>query len=238
MPGMMIDFKANGRTATGYLARPTVPHGHGVLVIQEYWGLVDHIKDLADRFAAEGFFALAPDLYHGDKAKSPDDAGKLMMALNIDETAKDLRGAADALIAVEGVSPKQVGIVGFCMGGQLALYGACEFPERIAAAVDFYGIHPKVKLRIDNLGGPVLAHFALKDKSTPEDRARDLVRQIDQAGKHVEAYFYDADHAFFNDTRPTVYSRADARDAWKRTIEFFNRSLGFDKELPGGRKLA
>lgn len=237
MPGTMIEFQANGRTANGYLARPTAPRGHGVLVIQEYWGLVDHIKDLADRFAAEGFFALAPDLYHGEKAKSPDEAGKLMMALNIAETAKDLRGAADALIAVEGVSPKQVGIVGFCMGGQLALYGACEFPERIAAAVDFYGVHPKVKLRLENLDAPILAHFALRDSSTPEDKARDLVRQIEQAGKHIEAYFYNADHAFFNDTRPKVYSRADATEAWKRTIDFFNRTLGFDEELPGGRKV-
>jgi len=238
MPGTMIEFQANGRKANGYLARPTSGRGHGILVIQEYWGLVAHIKDLADRFAAEGFFALAPDLYHGEKTKSPDEAGKLMMALNIAETAKDLRGAADALIATEGVTPKQVGIVGFCMGGQLALYGACEFPERIAAAVDFYGIHPKVKLNVQRLDGPVLCHFALKDKMTPEDRARDLVRQIEQAGKHVEAYFYNADHAFFNDTRPEVYSRADAHDAWKRTLEFFNRSLGFDKERPGGKKLA
>lgn len=237
MPGTMIEFKANGRTATGYLSRPTSPRGHGVLVIQEYWGLVDHIKDVADRFAAEGFVALAPDLYHGDQAKSPDDAGKLMMALNIAETAKDLRGAADALIARDEVTPKQVGIVGFCMGGQLALYAACEYPERIAAAVDFYGVHPKVTLRVDRLDAPVLAHFAEKDHSTPPDKARELVRQLEVAGKHVEAYFYNADHAFFNDTRPKVYSRADAHDAWKRTVEFFNRSLGFDKELPGGRKV-
>src|SRR5690348_1829373 len=108
MPGTMIEFKANGRTATGYLSRPTSPRGHGILVLQEYWGLVDHIKDVADRFAAEGFVALAPDLYHGDQAKSPDEAGKLMMALNIAETAKDLRGAADALIARDDVAPKQV----------------------------------------------------------------------------------------------------------------------------------
>src|SRR5438105_6157454 len=236
MPGTMIEFKANGRTANGYLARPTSPRGHGVLVIQEYWGLVDHIKDVTDRLAAEGFVALAPDLYHGDKAKSPDEAGKLMMALNIPVTGKDLRGAADALLAVEGVAPKQVGIVGFCMGGQLALYGACEYPERIAAAVDFYGVHPQVKLDLERLDAPVLAHFALKDNSTPEDKARVLVRRMEQAGKHVEAYFYNAQHAFFNDTRPTVYSRADATEAWKRTVEFLNRSLGFDKELPGGRK--
>jgi carboxymethylenebutenolidase len=117
------------------------------------------------------------------------------------------------------------------------LYGACEYPERIAAAVDFYGIHPTVTLRVERLDAPVLAHFALKDRGTPEDKARELVRRMESAGKHVEAYFYNADHAFFNDTRPTVYSRADATEAWKRTIEFFNRSLGFDKELPGGRKI-
>jgi carboxymethylenebutenolidase len=236
MPGTMIEFQANGRTASGYLARPTAPRGPGVLVIQEYWGLVDHIKDVADRFASEGFFALAPDLYHGEKTKSPDEAGKLMMALDIAETAKDLRGAADALIAIEGVAPKRVGIVGFCMGGQLALYGACEYPERIAAAVDFYGVHPKVKLRLDNLQAPILAHFALRDTSTPEDKARELVRQIEQAGKHVEAYFYNADHAFFNDTRPKVYSSADAHDAWTRTIEFFNKTLGSDERQAGNAK--
>ena len=238
MPGTMIEFKANGRTATGYLARPTSPRGHGVLVVQEWWGLVDHIKDIADRFAAEGFFALAPDLYHGEQTKSPDAAGKMMMALNMAETAKDLRGAADALIALEGVTPKQVGVVGFCMGGQLALYAACEFPERIAAVVDFYGVHPHAKPKLENLGAPVLFHFAKKDSSTPEGQARELVRRMEQLGKHVEAYFYNAEHAFFNDTRPKVYSRADATEAWKRTIEFFNRTLGFDKELPGGRKLA
>jgi carboxymethylenebutenolidase len=238
MPGTMIEFKANGRTATGYLARPTSPRGHGVVVIQEWWGLVDHIKDVADRFAAEGFFALAPDLYHGEKTKSPDAAGKLMMALNIGETAKDLRGAADALIALEGVMPKQVGVVGFCMGGQLAFYAACEFPERIAAAVDFYGVHPNAKPNIDRLEGPVLFHFAEKDTSTTPDRARSLVRQLHEKGKHAEAHFYNAHHAFFNDARPEVYSRADAHDAWKRTVEFFNRNLGFDKELPGGRKIA
>lgn len=238
MPGTTIEFQANGRKAKGYLARPSSGRGHGVLVIQEYWGLVDHIKDLADRFAAEGFFALAPDLYHGEKAKSPDEAGKLMMALNIGETVKDLRGAADTLIATEGVMPKQVGAVGFCMGGQLALNGACELPERIAAAVDFYGAHPKVALNLQRLEAPVLFHWALHDKTTPEERARGLVRQLEQSGKHVEAYYYNAHHAFFNDTRPQVYSRADAHDAWNRTIEFLNRELGFDKERPGGRKLA
>ena len=237
--GELVEFPSNGTTGRGYLAGPDEGAGLGLIVIQEWWGLVDHITDVCDRFAAEGFTALAPDLYHGKSVSNsePDEAGKLMMALNIAETAKDLRGAADALIAVEGVSPNQVGIVGFCMGGQLALYGACELPDRIAAAVDVYGVHPKVKLRLDNLDAPLLAHFALRDTSTPEDKARDFVRQLERAGKHIEAYFYNADHAFFNDTRPKVYSRADALDAWKRTIEFFNKTLGVDNELPRGRKV-
>src|SRR5947209_20351246 len=111
MAGEMVEFQSNGATTRGYLSIPEKGSGPGVLVIQEWWGLVDHIKDVADRFAAEGFFALAPDLYHGEQTKSPDAAGKMMMALNISEAAKDLRGAADALIAQEGVSPKQVGVV-------------------------------------------------------------------------------------------------------------------------------
>src|ERR687895_1333189 len=92
--GEMVSFPANGRTAEGYLAFPPAGRGAGVIVIQEWWGLVDHIKDLTDRFAREGFVALAPDLYHGEKTKSPDQAGKLFIALNITQTAKDLRGAA------------------------------------------------------------------------------------------------------------------------------------------------
>src|ERR671914_2933910 len=122
--GEMVSFPANGRPAGGYLALPASDRGPGVLVIQEWWGLVDHIKDLADRFAREGFVALAPDLYHGERTKSPDQAGKLFMALNIAETAKDLRGAATYLRDRKDVQPKKVAAVGFCMGGQLALFGA------------------------------------------------------------------------------------------------------------------
>src|SRR5918992_6155602 len=124
--GEMVSFPANGRTADGYLALPASARGPGVLVIQEWWGLVDHIKELADRFANEGFVALAPDLYHGEKTKSPDQAGKLMMALNIGEAAKDLRGAAEHLLGLDAVQPKKVAALGFCMGGQLALFAACE----------------------------------------------------------------------------------------------------------------
>jgi carboxymethylenebutenolidase len=220
----MVEFRANGRTAEGYLSVPEKP-GPGLLVIQEWWGLVDHIRDLTDRFAAEGFVALAPDLYHGDMTKSPDQAGKMLMALNIGEAAKDMRGAANYLLSLEEVQPKKVGAVGFCMGGQLALYAATEFPEQISAGVDFYGIHPNAQIDPEKLRVPILAHFAKRDDNVPEERARALVESIESAGGSIEAHFYDADHAFFNDTRPEVYDPEAATLAWNRTLEFLRRNL-------------
>ena len=223
--GEMVTFPANGRTADGYLGKPSSGRGPGVVVIQEWWGLVDHIKDLTDRFAREGFVALAPDLYHGERTKSPDQAGKLLMALNIAETAKDLRGAATYLRSLPDVQPKKVAAVGFCMGGQLALFGATAHPDVIDAAVDFYGIHPKVNPDVSRLSGPVLAHFGKRDKSVPESAANALVQRIKSGGKTVEAHFYDADHAFFNDTRPEVYDPKSAELAWDRTLKFLRGAL-------------
>ncbi|HET7583886.1 MAG TPA: dienelactone hydrolase family protein [Gemmatimonadaceae bacterium] len=225
MAGTMVEFRANGRMGSGYLATPPSGKGKGLLVIQEWWGLVDHIKQLADRFAAEGFVALAPDLYHGKTTGSPDDAGKMLMALNIAEAGKDIHGAATFLLARDDVTSERVGAMGFCMGGQLALYAGCEYPEQIGAVVDFYGIHPKVHPDLSRLGGPVLAHFGEQDPSVPVAQARELVKQIQAAGKTVEAHFYHAGHAFFNDARPEAYDKASATSAWERTLEFLRTSL-------------
>ena len=224
MSGKMIEFRANGRMAAGYLAMPPQP-GPGLIVIQEWWGLVDHIKDLVNRFAAEGFVALAPDLFHGDMTKSPDQAGKLLMALNIGEAGKDIRGAARHLLAMPEVQPKKVGAIGFCMGGQLALYAATEFPDEISAAIDFYGIHPKVAISSEKLRVPVQAHFAKRDNSVPESQARAFVNELKSGGKSIDEYFYDADHAFFNDTRPEVYSPDAANLAWTRSLAFLRAHL-------------
>jgi carboxymethylenebutenolidase len=223
--GELVQFQANGRTCDGYLAIPKEGSGPGVIVIQEWWGLVDHIKDLADRFAREGFVALAPDLYHGDMTKSPDKAGKMLMALNIGEAAKDMRGAANYLLGLDEVQPKKVGAMGFCMGGQLALFAATEFPQQISAGVDFYGIHPNAQIDPAKLEVPILAHFAKRDQTVPEETARELIESIESAGGSIEAHFYDADHAFFNDTRPEVYDRDAASLAWTRTLEFLRRNL-------------
>ena len=130
--GTMVEFAANGGTGSGYLTKPESGEGPGVVVIQEWWGLVGHIKTVADRFASAGYVALAPDMYHGEATQSPDDAGKLMMALNIDGAEKDLRGAVDYVASAS--TGEKIGLIGFCMGGQLALFAASK-NDRIGACV-------------------------------------------------------------------------------------------------------
>lgn len=223
--GEMIEFPANSHSASGYLATPPSGRGPGVLVIQEWWGLVDHIKDVCDRLGREGFVALAPDFYHGAATKSPDEAGKLFMALNIGKAGADLRGAADALLGRPEVTSKRVGALGFCMGGQLAMYAGAEYPDRIAAVVNFYGVHPNVRVDPMKLKVPLQAHFAKRDNSVKEASARTLVKKIEAAGGTVEAHYYDADHAFFNDTRPTVFDKQCAANAWERTLEFLREQV-------------
>ncbi len=223
MAGKMVQFPSNGHTTDGYLAAPTSGKGPGVLVIQEWWGLVPHIKAVCDRFAAAGFSALAPDLYHGKTATEPDGAGKLFMALNIEQAEKDLRGTATYLAGHS--STAKLGAVGFCMGGQLALFAGCTNAS-IGAVVDFYGIHPNVKPDYAKLSGPVLGLFGEKDGFVNPDVARGVEAAIKKAGKSVEIHIYPGvDHAFFNDERPDAYNKAAADDAWKRTVDHFKKHL-------------
>jgi carboxymethylenebutenolidase len=225
MSGSMVKFPANGHSCDGYLALPAKGSGPGLIVVQEWWGLVDHIKTLADRFAAEGFVTLAPDLYHGERTTSPDQAGKLLMALNIAQAGKDMRGAAAYLRASDLLKPKKVGILGFCMGGQLALYAAQEHPDVIDAAVDFYGIHPKVEIVPARVKVPVLGHFATRDKSVPLESVRAMAAEVRKAGVSFDVHEYEADHAFFNDTRPQVYDADAATLAFSRTLTFLKKAL-------------
>lgn len=225
MAGKIVQFSSNGGTCSGYLALPNAGRGFGVIVLQEWWGLVDHIRDVADRFSREGFVALAPDLYHGKKTTSPDEAGKLFMALNISQVEKDLRGAIDYLLAVEECQGESVGTVGFCMGGQLSLYAACA-NSKVAACVVYYGIHPNVHPDIAALRAPVLGFFAEKDSSVPPQAVRKLEAELNAAGKQAEFHIYkDVNHAFFNDTRAEVYHEASAKDSWHRMLNFFRDAL-------------
>ena len=223
--GQRVDFPSNGHTCNGYLAAPASGKGPAVVVIQEWWGLVPHIEDLVERFAKEGFVALAPDLYHGKSAKSPDEAGKLMMAMRIDEAERDLSAAVDYLSTLDSTASEKAGVVGFCMGGALALYTATKNPK-VGACVVFYGGHPKVKPDLPNLNAPVLGLYAEKDGSVTPESARDLERKLKDLGKQIEVKIYEgADHAFFNDTRPEVYNAEAAADAWQRTVEFLREHL-------------
>ncbi len=225
MSGEMVEFKSNGGTASGYLAVPATGTGPGVIVIQEWWGLVPHIKRVADRFAAEGFVALAPDLYHGRSTTSPDEAGKLMMALQIPQFEKDLRGAIQYLRQHEAVVRERVGTVGFCMGGALSLYAATKNPQ-VGACVVFYGGHPAVKPDLENLHAPVLGLYAGRDTFVTPESVRQLEAQLKSLGKKAEIHIYEeADHGFFNDERPEVYNKELAADAWRRTIAFFREQL-------------
>ena len=221
----VVRFSTNGTTGSGYLAGSKSGVGPGVIVIQEWWGLVDHIKDIVDRLGAAGFVALAPDLYDGQTTDSPDDAGRLMMALEIESAEQKLRGAIDYLLGRDDVSGTTVGTVGFCMGGQLSLYAACA-NSKVGACVDFYGIHPNVKPDLGSLQAPVLGFFAENDAFVPPDVARRLETDLVAAGKQVELAVFDgADHGFFNDTRHQVYHAAYARQCWERMMLFFNQHL-------------
>jgi carboxymethylenebutenolidase len=223
--GEMIDFPSNGSRARGYLARPA-GHGieRGILVLQEWWGLVPHIRQVADRFASEGYTALAPDLWEGKTPANRDEASRLYMALSVDKAEKQLRSAAKALHGMGGVSGK-VGVVGFCMGGALALYAACCAPEEIGACIDFYGAHPHVKPEYGKLRCPVLGFFGEKDKSVSPAVAREIAQSVNQAGGEMEVVVYDAGHAFFNDSRPDAYHGEAAHDAWQRSLTFLAASL-------------
>jgi carboxymethylenebutenolidase len=224
----MIEFPSNGSSAGGYLAVPESGIGPGVVVIQEWWGLVDHIKDVCDRFAAAGFVALAPDLYHGQKVApgEPDEAGKAMMALTMDQAARDLSGAVDELLRRS--AGEKIGVIGFCMGGGLALVLATQRPDAVAAVVPCYGIVPWPGVDPDYaaMSAAVLGHYAEKDEYFTPEMANELAERLRGMGKSVEIIVYPgADHAFFNDTRPEVYDADASRKLWDRTLAFLGEHL-------------
>lgn len=222
----MIEFPSNGATGQGYLALPPSGSGPGVVVIQEWWGLVPHIKDVADRFAAAGFVALAPDLYHGRTASEPDEAGKEMMALRMDQASKDMSGAVDEV--VRRSSGSGVGVIGFCMGGGLALVLATKRPDAVKAVVPCYGLIPWPDAQPDYaaMTASVLGHYGDQDEFFTPQGAQELGEQLRGLGKEVEIVIHPgAQHAFFNDTRPEVYDAEAARLVWESSVDFFRRTL-------------
>lgn len=223
--GEIVEFPSNGTSGQGYLATPAAGSGPGVIVVQEWWGLVDHIKDVCDRFAAEGFVALAPDLYRGQSASEPDEAGKLMMQMNIDQASKDLSGAVDFLDARS--DGDGVGVIGFCMGGAVALYLATKRGDKVKATVPFYGVIGWLQPEWSSLGGPIQGHYAEQDDFASPDAVASLVKQVEAEGGQIEVFTYPGtQHAFFNDTRPDVYDAGASGQAWDRSLAFLRANLG------------
>jgi carboxymethylenebutenolidase len=223
--GEKVRFPSNGHTCDGYLALPSSGKGPAVVVIQEWWGLVPHIEDLANRFAREGFIALAPDLYHGKTTTSPDEAGKMLMELNGEQAQKEIAGAGAYLLGRPECSSSKYGVVGFCMGGALAQYAATE-DRNVAAAVSFYGGFKKLPIAWEKLQAPILLIYGEEDQGVPPQQGRDLEQRLKSMGKEAELVIYPgATHAFFNNTRAQVYNAGAAADAWKRTLEFFRKHI-------------
>ncbi|HVS67962.1 MAG TPA: dienelactone hydrolase family protein [Mycobacteriales bacterium] len=227
-PRQNVTFPNNGSEAHGYLAVPSSGSGPGVIVIQEWWGLTDHIAGMADRLAAEGFVALAPDLYGGKTAHDADTAGSLMMSLPVEQAALDLAGAVDFLLGHEAVTSAKLGAIGFCMGGGFVLMLAAQQGDRIAAAVPFYGVGPAVPDAYAGITAAVQGHYAENDDFFPADQARAQEQQIrSESGADVEYFFYPAGHAFNNDENLLgTYDKEQADLAWGRAVDFLKAKLG------------
>ncbi|MDX3077603.1 dienelactone hydrolase family protein [Streptomyces sp. MI02-7b] len=221
-----VTFTSAGATAHGYLALPPAGHGPGVIVIQEWWGLNDHIADVTERLAKEGFVALAPDLYGGNVAHDSGEALRMMRALPVAHGVDLLSGAVDYLLGRPEVTSDTVGSVGFCMGGGFVLYQAANDP-RVSAAVPFYGVIQGELPDFSGLKAEVLGHFGETDESVPPAALvalRDAIRE--QAGVEADFRTYPAGHAFFNDQRPEAYHAESADRAWRSTLEFLHARLG------------
>jgi carboxymethylenebutenolidase len=220
-------FPSNGGQAHGYLALPAAGSGPGVIVIQEWWGLTDHIVDICDRLAAEGFVALAPDLFGGRTTHDSEEAGRLMSELPVDKAATDLAGAVDFLLGHEAVTSNKVGAVGFCMGGGFVLLLAAQQGDRVAAAVAFYGVGSAVPDQYSGITAAIQGHYGEQDDFYPASAARAQEQQIrDESHAEVEFFYYPAGHAFHNDQNLLgTYDPDNAKLAWQRTVQFLHEKL-------------
>lgn len=210
---------SNGPT-TAYVARPD-EFSAAVILIQEWWGINDHIRDLAGRYAGAGYLCVAPDLYRGRVAKNADEASAMMHALALDDGIETIRKAADA--AKETYDIDQFAITGFCMGGTFALRAACLMPE-LKAAAPFYGDTPEEQI-LQQLSVPTLFIAGKRDAWINPEKVNSLKENATKFNLPLKTISYDADHAFFNDTRPEVYDAQAATDAWEKVQEHFRKYL-------------
>jgi carboxymethylenebutenolidase len=221
-PRQNVTFASNGGHAHGYLATPASGSGPGVIVIQEWWGLDDHIAGIADRLAAEGFVALAPDLYGGRVTHDSGEAGRFMSELPVEQAARDLGGAVDYLLASDAVTSSTVGAVGFCMGGGFVLQLAAQQGERVSAAVPFYGVGQGIPDTYTGVRAAIQGHYGRDDQFYPVEQAQAQEKQIStESPAEVTFFYYPAGHAFHNDQdRLGTFDQESADTAWRRAVSF------------------
>jgi carboxymethylenebutenolidase len=226
-----VVFPSNGSEASGYLARPASGGGPGVIVIQEWWGLDWGIKEMADRLAAAGFVALAPDLYHGELAQHTemDKAGALMQALPADRAGRDMSSAIDYLRGRGDVTGPGLGVVGFCMGGMLSFILAANRPDAIVAVVPFYGF-PQGDSEPDwtNLSAVVRGHMAEHDDFFGPEAARALEAKLQALGKDVTLTVHSGTgHAFMGPHNALgTLNEQVAAEVWPQVVAFLHEQLG------------
>jgi len=220
-----LEIESEGGSFDAYLAIPATGSGPGIIVLQEWWGLVPQIRDVCDRFARAGFVALAPDLYRGESTTDPDEAARLMMELEIERASQDLVRAAHTLRNQPETEGARIGCIGFCMGGQLALHSACLI-EEIAAVVDCYGVHPNVSLDLEKCRAKVLGVFAENDDFISSADVRVLSDALEGAGVDAKLRTYvGVQHAFLNEARPEVFDADTAAEAWRDIDQFLGAEL-------------
>jgi carboxymethylenebutenolidase len=216
-----LNLNTSRGATTAHVARPDKDTAACVVLIQEWWGINDHIRDIAGRYANEGYLCIAPDLYRGEVARDPEEAAKLMHDLAIEDGVETIRQTIAA--AKRAYNVQKLGITGYCMGGTFALRAACEISE-LAAAAPFYGDIPEENV-LKQLQAPTLFIAGKRDAWINPEKVNGLRAAAQKYELPVEVITYDADHAFFNDTRPEVYNAEAAADAWRRVLDLFRKQL-------------
>jgi carboxymethylenebutenolidase len=221
MKAETLDLSTSLGATTAYVDRPKADSTAAVILIQEWWGINQHIRDIASRYADEGYVCVAPDLYRGRVAQDAEEASALMHALAIEDGTETIKHAIAETQRVYEV--QRIGISGYCMGGTFALRAACEIPE-LAAAAPFYGDIPEESI-LAKLKVPTLFIAGSRDNWITPEKVNELKEAARKHNLPVETVSYDADHAFFNDTRPEVYNAEAAAEAWKRVLSHFSKHL-------------
>ena len=218
-----ITITHNNIEISGYLSEPEETPTAGIIVIQEWWGLTEDIKEIADRYAAEGYLAFAPDLYHGEIAIEPDEARKLAMSMERDIAAQEIDGAISWLRDEHNVS--KAGCVGYCMGGGLTLAAAIRPSSGVDAVHVYYGGGMPSADQIATISVPVLGSYGSEDGGIPVEQV-DMLRATHEDNNIPNdiTVYQGAQHSFFNDTRPAYHEQA-AMDSWVKSVNWFENYL-------------